>query len=111
MAAPIDEAPTRRRVNGLVPSRKGQRPTCAECLAPLVWATTERGQRMPVNANQDITGNLVLCYEVDALERPASAQLVVAAPVDYRGPRWLSHFATCPKASTFRRTRAQRGEL
>jgi hypothetical protein len=107
-------APGRRRISGLVPtSRKGERllTCCTDCLARVVWAVTERGRRMPVDANQDITGNLVLCYEVDGLERPVSGQLVVAAPADYVGPRWLSHFATCPKASRFRRARAQRGEL
>lgn len=101
------------RVNGLVPasSKEKRPPRCEACFARLVWAVTERGQRMPVDANQDITGNLVLCFEVDQLGRPTSAQLVVIAPADYVGPRWLSHFATCPKATLYRRTRALRGEL
>jgi hypothetical protein len=108
---PLDETPTRRRVRGVVPQPLSKRkpPTCSACGARLIWAVTERGARMPVDANQNLTGNLVLCYEVDALERPVSGQLVVAAPAGYEGSRWLSHFATCPKASTYRRREAQRG--
>jgi hypothetical protein len=101
------------RVNGLVPasSREKKPPVCEACEARIVWAVTERRQRMPVNANQDITGNLVLCFEIDQLGRPTSAQLVVAAPAGYVGPRWLSHVATCPAMPPYRRRLALRGEV
>jgi hypothetical protein len=105
---PLIETPTRRRKTGVVAVGRSK---CVSCSAPLIWAQTERGKRMPVDAQLNSTGNLVLCFEVDQFDRPVSGQLVVTAPEGYAGPRWLSHFATCPKAALWQRRNALRGEL
>jgi hypothetical protein len=100
------------RRNGVVPARqRGDGPRCNDCQAAVIWAVTTRGQRLPVDVQINLIGNLVLCFEVDELGRPTSGQLVVAAPDGYRGPLWISHFATCPRAAVYQRRRALRGEL
>jgi hypothetical protein len=109
---PLNEEPTQRRKTGVVRSRQiGQGPRCASCSAPIIWAVTAKGNRMPVDVQLSIAGNLVLCYEVDALDRPVSGQQVISAPPNYVGPLWVSHFSTCPKAALWQRRNALRGEL
>jgi hypothetical protein len=100
----------RRRKEGPLPVNREPRAACQSCKAWIIWAVTERGRRMPVDAQMNIGGTLVLCYEVDELDRPTSGQMVLQAPADYRGPKWISHFATCPKASAWRRSQGERGE-
>jgi len=104
----------------------GRRPSpgpgasCRSCRAPLVWALTETGRKMPVDLQpvgsvgvliaEARDGNLVLCFEVDDLDRPRGPQLVLPATEeqrrDWKVPLWKSHFATCPKAAQHRRPRS-----
>lgn len=73
---------------------------CAGCAAPIVWCETSTGVQMPVDAVAVPDGNLVLYPG----KRLCALALVVSAklkpPSDM--PRYRSHFATCPKASSFR---------
>ncbi|MFL5381277.1 MAG: hypothetical protein ACJ8GN_02000 [Longimicrobiaceae bacterium] len=108
---PLNEEPTKRRKTGVVLARVHSPPRCASCSAPVIWAVTPAGKRMPVDVQLSIAGNLVLCYEVDQLGRPVSGQQVIPAPPDYAGPRWASHFASCPQAALWQRRSALRGEL
>jgi hypothetical protein len=109
---------TGRRVNGLFPRRRSDEVPgrCGECGERVIWALPivegqPRKQRVAVSAQQDIAGNLVLCYEVNSREEPVGSQLVVLAPLDYAGPRWIGHAATCAKAAGWQRRGALRGEL
>ena len=95
-----------------------QRPPtrCDRCDALVVWAENDRGRRVPVDATQVLPGlgaNLVLWYEVDLLNQPVGTQRVsFATPEQLRtGPVWWLHFATCPRATVYRRMQALRGEL
>jgi hypothetical protein len=88
---------------------------CASCKAPIVWAVTEHGKRMPVDAEPTITGNIVLSHRRAgeppiALHQPMNALERLAAAHDcspHDGPLRLftSHFATCPYADQHRRER------
>jgi len=63
---------------------------CASCGAPIIWALTERGRRMPLDATPT-TGAILL----------TSASSPV--PTAKFGPVYTSHFATCPHADQHRK--------
>jgi hypothetical protein len=84
------------------------RSRCRSCGAPIVWAETEAGRRMPVDADTDPDGNVLVVPD------PVTGELVAlidseAKPLAKRertwpeGTRHRSHFATCPNASTHRK--------
>jgi hypothetical protein len=74
---------------------------CRSCRARIVWAVTEAGRRIPLDAEASPTGNLA---QVEALAdgTPVVAFLDPEAPEPEAG-RYLSHFATCPNAKEWRR--------
>lgn len=74
--------------------------TCAGCGAEVKWAKNNNtGKSAPVNVTPDPNGNVYLW------EDGATYQVLTSAerqePTDQ--PRYTLHFATCPKASRFRR--------
>lgn len=90
--------------------------TCSSCRAPIVWAMTDNGRRMPVNLDPVSTavllpeardGNLVLWYEVNDAGNPTGPQNVSFATDeqkrDLNVPLWKSHFVTCPYATSHRK--------
>ncbi len=64
---------------------------CRSCDAPIVWATTPSGRKMPLSAVADGHGNVRL--------RSDGVALVVALGEG----SYVSHFATCPQAAQHRR--------
>jgi hypothetical protein len=74
--------------------------TCRSCRAEIVWALTDKGARMPVDAKSATDGNLVL-YRQGGEQRVRSVRL----PEDQLRPRHTSHFATCPNADHHRKDR------
>jgi hypothetical protein len=68
--------------------------TCSSCEAPVKWARTERGARMPLDPEPRSDGNLVV--------EGAYARAVQSGDP---GPFFVSHFATCPNANKHRRPR------
>ena len=73
---------------------------CKSCGAPIFWAATtdKKTKRMPINPVASNTGNL-------AIDEPAPGVLVavVADLFTPPGPRFTSHFATCPDAKEWRK--------
>lgn len=89
---------------------------CAGCEAPILWAITDwKGARMPVDADDEGNGlhvsggNLVPTGEwvpSDGGSVPVVRVALAGERTLFDMPgevRWRSHFATCPKAQTFRR--------
>jgi hypothetical protein len=81
---------------------------CASCDAPIVWARTQRAERMPVDAEPDAErGNVILTGQ------PPDVRAGVLSRGQAEGARasgqrlHTSHFATCPYAGQHR-TRDQR---
>ena len=77
--------------------------TCQSCAAPIVWAMTDRGRRMPVDVEPVDDGNLVLVWRGDVLT-------VAVVGHEDRRPRHRAHFATCPDAASWRRNRKEQVE-
>lgn len=78
--------------------------TCRSCDAPIVWALTENGKKMPVDADRnDSDGNVTLAEENGEL----LARVFPTPEARTEGQAgYTSHFATCPNANEFRRPRA-----
>jgi hypothetical protein len=71
--------------------------TCRSCGDSIIWTVTANGSRMPVNETPDPNGRLVL----DEIRTPPVAEY--AKPGDPPGPRFTSHFVTCPDRATWRK--------
>lgn len=78
---------------------------CRKCGAPIIWAVTEAGKAIPIDADPARTGKAL---------RVPNGNVVFTRERDDEG-RWIvrivkagtavfvSHFATCPNAGEFRR--------
>lgn len=81
-----------------------ERRACGSCDAPIIWASTVKGRPMPVDAEPDPDGNILLHA------RPGRGPLAEVVPAGQDGliageQLRLSHFATCPNADQHRRPR------
>lgn len=75
---------------------------CKSCGASILWAKTDTGKSMPVDAEPTDDGN-VLLYRT-----PRGLQAVVMGArtePDPRASRHHTHFETCPQAQEHRRNR------
>jgi hypothetical protein len=78
---------------------------CRSCRAPIVWARTVNGKRMPVDRDPTPDGNLVLAVPgVDDTE-PYVTVVDPDQPMLDDPPRYRSHYATCPDADRWRKQR------
>jgi hypothetical protein len=69
---------------------------CNSCGSPVIWVHTGSGRLMPVDAEPVAGGN------VEVTDGRAKVWGTAHAwPTD--APRYRSHFATCPHASSWRR--------
>lgn len=77
---------------------------CRSCGAPIRWARTARGNAMPVDAEPNPEGNVVLTEN----EKGLFASVRVAgsrglAEARAAGPVYMPHHATCPDGRSWRR--------
>lgn len=73
-------------------------PTCKSCPAPILWCVWEStGRAHPVDFAPVPDGDIVVTD--DGKSQPTVRK---ATADDPPGPRYKSHFATCPKAHMFR---------
>ena len=70
---------------------------CRSCDAPIEWAITVKGSRIPLDPGEDDGGNIIV--DVDGIAH------VVGPGDNGRVPRRRSHFATCPNAAQHRKGR------
>ncbi len=79
---------------------------CRSCGAPIIWARTEAGKPMPVDADPIDGGNVLLVATGTATpiarSHPAVDPRIDGLAVE-AAPRHTSHFATCPQAGKWRR--------
>jgi hypothetical protein len=77
---------------------------CKSCGAAIIWATTQSGKLMPLDAAPDPKGNLA----VQRYDKAIPATLVVprSEMTEVLGlPTHKSHFATCPNAAAHRKAK------
>jgi hypothetical protein len=81
---------------------------CRSCGSAIIWTVTERGKRMPVDAQPLDSGTVQLVGnafgESVALSRVLSGDSLTAAR-EQGAPLHRSHFASCPEANVWRRPR------
>ena len=78
---------------------------CRACGAPVLWAETMEGKRMPIDPWDDPNGNLAVRSALGVLY----ARLCKPDhPLLAGERRKVSHFATCPQGDSMRRRRPVR---
>jgi hypothetical protein len=82
--------------------------TCRSCEAPIVWGKTRAGRAMPLDAEPDPAGNVVLLANGTAVVLTAdeAAERRLTFPEEVRR---MPHHATCPQADEWRRRRPSDG--
>ena len=65
---------------------------CKGCGARVFYVKTERGKYVPLNAQPDPKGNIVILDGLACVFRPFLL-------FETTEPRYTSHFSTCPKAA------------
>lgn len=83
---------------------------CRSCAAPIAWAVTVKGRRMPLDRDPVADGNVTVDGPLDGPSPPmATVHPAGQVPLDDGdGARYVSHFATCPNAGQHRRRPAGR---
>lgn len=83
---------------------------CRSCGAEIVWAITERGKRIPLNAEPDnAKGNIVIALLDEmaptrggGMEPMFSARTALGL-MNANEERYMPHHAVCPQAKQWRR--------
>lgn len=76
---------------------------CASCGAPVRWAMTTKGRRMPLDLDPRDDGNITVAPQPGGFDRATVwGNSREGMPP---GPRYVSHFATCSAAARHRRRR------
>jgi hypothetical protein len=71
---------------------------CRSCNAPVLWVRTTSGALMPLDAEPVENGNIAL---IDGVAHTRRGDLFEEMLPD--GPRYQSHFASCPNAAKHRK--------
>jgi hypothetical protein len=75
---------------------------CRSCGAAVIWCKTANGKTMPVNAEPDPKGNIVINQEGEALLATYLTKALKETLGDIT-PRYTSHFSNCPHAAQHRK--------
>jgi hypothetical protein len=74
---------------------------CKSCGALIIWATTQSGKLMPLNAEPDPKGNLAISRWATVVAVHQRTDLTETQGM----PTHTSHFATCPNAAGHRKVK------
>jgi hypothetical protein len=80
---------------------------CRSCSAKILWVETEKGKRMPLDAQPSPKGTFELRTE-GPFTRPNGTRIESGVPLAVYDPdaneeRYESHFSTCPDRKTWRK--------
>jgi hypothetical protein len=77
---------------------------CRGCGKPIAWALTAAGRWIPIDAAPESRGNLIIVDHVETKKGVAPRVNVTNDAPEVGGePRYVAHFATCPKATMYRK--------
>ena len=84
---------------------------CRRCKAPIIWAETERGKKMPLDAEPVDLATLTHSRGLFVLRdwpggeegRRVAVAVTDGFVLGSKDPAYVSHFATCPYAEEFRK--------
>jgi hypothetical protein len=79
---------------------------CDSCGAPVVWATTDKGKRMPLEAEPELAGTYELFFDVGIRRTRFVKPEDRPGRYDLRLPHW----ALCPQAAEWRRKQERPAE-
>lgn len=74
--------------------------TCRSCHAEIVWAMTEAGRRIPIDAEPQTDGTIRL---VDRSYEGRMERFAQIAGKSTTEVRYVTHYATCPDAADWRK--------
>jgi hypothetical protein len=87
------------------------RAACGSCQAPILWADTTAGERMPVDEQPVPDGNVLLHITDDSPKPKLIAGVLTRGQAggarDRQERLYRSHFSSCPNASGHRRSRSK----
>ena len=75
---------------------------CRSCHEPIRWVKTRKKKNMPIDDQEDPEGRFVINGETEE-GVPTVGYLGEDEAKVYSGPRYQSHFKTCPNADQHRR--------
>jgi hypothetical protein len=80
--------------------------TCRSCGARVTWLETAGGKKLIVDEDPAENGNIIAVGGMAHVCRNAEAAKAALKETtgSEDGPRYISHFATCPDAGNWRRT-------
>lgn len=76
--------------------------SCRSCGAEVLWVKTRKKKNMPLDVGEDSSGRFVINGELED-GTPTVGYLGDQEAKVYSGPRYQSHFKTCPNADQHRR--------
>jgi hypothetical protein len=74
---------------------------CRSCGAPVIWAVSAYGRKLPVDAHPAEAGQWWLTTDDPRATVPNFRRVDLYTPA--AAPRYTSHFATCPQADKWRK--------
>lgn len=84
--------------------------TCRSCQAPIFFAITTKGQRMPLDPQPTADGNILVTNGLDASGKPARfAEQIDRATQPPGKALYRSHFASCTDPTAHRRPHPKGG--
>ena len=81
---------------------------CQSCEAPIVWCETPTGHAIPIDAEPVDDGNVLLLPTIDRTHIAVVLGQDEARETSATVKRYKAHFATCPDAASFRKSRKVR---
>jgi hypothetical protein len=91
-------------LHGPTPRERAETAQCGSCEAPVIWSITEKGKRMPLNAEPSPSGRFrIVGTEINGtvhVHYVKNSELEANTSSLYD-----SHFASCPESRDWKRSR------
>lgn len=85
---------------------------CRSCKAAIIWAITEKGVRIPLDAEPNLKGNMTfdsVTVERDGHMVEENRSRAISPLLEPGVTRYMPHHATCPHGDHWRRSKSRQG--